>query len=405
LGLVGEAAGRIVVLVVLVFLAFRPFNQNYGAGYTSLSLWPGTYTFLKNYLVIYGLFLFLVITHLAREFRDWASGWSQEGLKQLEPIMRPLLVAIFAFVGLLAVLVVKDYWIAPVALTLSVIAGLLSLRPGLSSERRVVLLLISCALALTLFVEIFVLAGDVGRMNTVFKFYMQVWVMLSVVGGAAVVWAWPAVSRGWGQTPRLVWQVSLGILVAAALLYPILATRARWQVRMSAAAPTTLDGMVFMKTTEYGDRGTTIKLSYDYDALQWMQRNIEGSPVIAEAHSDNPYRSIGARVAMFTGLPAIIGWDFHQRQQRAVLPGTLVGERIADVTALYNTTDINEAMRIIAKYDVKYIYAGQLEWVYYNPQGLVKFDQMVDQGLLEEVYRNEGVSIYKVVDSQSASLD
>ena len=61
-----------------------------------------------------------------------------------------------------------------------------------------------------------------------------------------------------------------------------------------------------------------------------MQRYIEGSPVIAEAHSGNPYRSIGNRVAMYTGLPAIVGWDWHQRQQRAVLPGDLVSSRIDD---------------------------------------------------------------------------
>jgi uncharacterized membrane protein len=156
--------------------------------------------------------------------------------------------------------------------------------------------------------------------------------------------------------------------------------------------------MIFMQTTEYGDRGQTIQLSYDYEALQWMQRHIEGSPVIAEAHSDNPYRSIGNRVAMYTGLPAIIGWDWHQRQQRAVLPGNLVGERIADVNTLYSTTDVSQAMAIVDKYNVKYIYAGQLEWVYYDPQGLNKFDEMAGMGLLREVYRNGGVSIYEVVE-------
>jgi YYY domain-containing protein len=404
----GEAAVQSVALVALVIASFLPFNQNYGAGYTSLSLWPGTYTYLKNYLVIHGLFLFLVITHLARELRDWAGTWSREGLARWEPVARPLLVTLFAFVVLLLGLVIKDYWVAPVALTLSVVAGVLSLRPGLSSERRVALLLISCALALTLFVEIFVLDGDIGRMNTVFKFYMQVWVMLSVVGGAAFAWAWPAVSQRWGQTGRRVWQVSLGILVAAALLYPILATRAKWQVRMSEEAPTTLDGMVFMKTTEYGDtswdgRPTTISLEYDYDALRWMQQNIEGSPVIAEGYSHNQpgfstYRTITSRVAMYTGLPAIVGWDWHQRQQRAVVPGTLVSERVADVNLLYSTADVNQAMAILDKYGVKYVYAGQLEWVYYEPQGLLKFDQMVNMGLLREVYRNSGVSIYEVVE-------
>ena len=166
---------------------------------------------------------------------------------------------------------------------------------------------------------------------------------------------------------------------------------------MNKDALHTLDGMAFMPYVEYGDNGQTVPLNYDYDAIQWMYRNIEGSPVIAEAHSSNPYRSVGNRISMYTGLPAIIGWDWHQRQQRAVMPGTLVSSRINDVNQLYNTINVDETLAILDKYNVSYIYVGQLEWVYYQPQGLIKFDHMVDTGYLEEVYRNDGTSIYRVV--------
>jgi len=249
-----------------------------------------------------------------------------------------------------------------------------------------------------------VLDGDVGRMNTVFKFYMQVWLLLSVVGGVAAVWAWPAIrQRG---LLRQVWQGALAVLVMAAALYPVLAVKAKWEIRMSQAAPVTLDGMAFMQYVEYGDtdffnNSRSIPLHYDYDALRWMQRNIEGSPVIAEAYSHpnpgfSPYRTITSRVSMYTGLPAIIGWDWHQRQQRAVVPGTLVSNRVQDVNTLYNTTDVPLALSILDRYGVEYIYAGQLEWTYYHPEGLTKFDRMVEMGYLEEVYRDEGTSIYRV---------
>jgi uncharacterized membrane protein len=95
-------------------------------------------------------------------------------------------------------------------------------------------------------------------------------------------------------------------------------------------------------------------------------------------------------------LPSIVGWDWHQRQQRAVLPPTVVSNRIFDVNSLYNTTDIEEALAILEDYGVSYVYVGPLEWTYYNPQGLLKFDQMVENNLLNEVYRNGGVSIYEV---------
>ena len=170
---------------------------------------------------------------------------------------------------------------------------------------------------------------------------------------------------------------------------------------MSARAPYTLDGMAFMETTSYADRAydgrpQIVSLASDYDAIRWMQRNIDGSPVIAEAHSTNPYRSIGNRVSMYTGLPAVVGWDWHQRQQRAVLPASFVRDRIHDLDRLYMTLDKAEALDILDRYDVTYIYVGELEQTYYAPQGLAKFDQMADLGLLKKVYDSEDVSIYEV---------
>ena len=401
----GEAAVQTFILIGLALLAFWPFSKHYGTGYSSISFWPGSYTFLTNYLTIYGLFLFLVLTHLAREFRAWTRTWTQAALRSWQPLALPLLGALVAYVLLLLALVWRGYWVAPVVLTLIVMAGLLGLRPGLPPARRIVLILIASALGLTLFVEIFVLDGDVGRMNTVFKFYMQVWLLLSVAGGVAAVWAWSAIRQK--GLLRQGWQGVLAVLVLAAALYPVLAVKAKWEIRMSQAAPVTLDGMAFMQYVEYGDtdffnNSRTIPLHYDYDALRWMQRNIEGSPVIAEAYSHpnpgfSPYRTVTSRVSMYTGLPAIIGWDWHQRQQRAVVPGTLISNRVQDVNTLYNTTDINLALSILDKYDVAYVYAGQLEWTYYHPEGLIKFDQMVEMGYLEEVYRDEGTSIYRVL--------
>ena len=395
LKMLGQAGVQIVALAAIAILTFLPFTENYGVGYSSFSLWPGSYTHLSNYLTIYGLFLFFVFTHLLRELRAWSRTLNRESLEKWEPYAFPIIVLTFIYIAVITFLFIKDYWIAPFVLTLVIIAGLLGLRPNLAPHRRIPLILISSALGLTLMVEIIVLDGDIGRMNTVFKFYMQVWVMLSIVGGVAAAMAWPAIQRR--PTIGKIWRVGLALLLGAAVLYPLLATKAKWDIRMSQEAPTTLDGMAFMQVTEYQDSGQTIPLHFDYDAIQWMRRNIPGSPVIAEAHSTNPYRAIANRVAMFTGLPSIIGWDWHQRQQRAVTPPTLISNRIADVSTLYSTTNTAEALSIIEKYNVRYIYVGQLEWVYYDPQGLNKFDALAEQGLLSEVYRNAGVSIYEVL--------
>ncbi len=394
-----------ILLAALLFglsvLTFWPFADHYGTAYNSISLWPGSYTHLSRYLVVHGLFLFFVVIHLAREFRAWTRTWTYDQLRRFEPAGAALIVALLAYVALLAALALRGYYIAPFVLTLVIAAGLLGLRPSLPPARRIVLILISSALALTLAVEIVVLDGDIGRMNTVFKFYMQVWILLSVVGGVTAVWMWPTLQKR-GKLTRRVWQITLGTLVFAALLYPVLATQAKWAIRMSKEAPNTLNGMAFMQYVSYGDtNNSTISLAYDYEALRWMWQHIDGSPVIVEGHSHNnggfsEYRSITSRVAMYTGLPAVAGWDWHQRQQRATVPGWLVSNRIREVNNFYNTTSVQEALNFLQKYEVTYIYAGQLEWVYYNPQGMNKFEQMVQAGYLEEVYRNAGTSIYRV---------
>ncbi|NHZ71655.1 MAG: hypothetical protein GWP17_01015, partial [Aquificales bacterium] len=401
LPVLGQALLQAIILAALSALLFWPFRANFGSGYSSIKLWPGSYTNLTNYLSIYGLFLFFIIGYLLLEFRAWTKTWTFQGLVRWKTIGGLVMVTLFLFTFILMLLMLHGYAIAPVVLTLVVWAGLLGLRSGLAPERRIALILISASLALTLFVEFFVLEGDIGRMNTVFKIYLQVWLILSVVSGAASMWVWQAI-RG-KQTARRVWQVALGVLVFAALLYPLLATSAKWNIRMNKEAPNSLDGMAFMEYVSYGDtNASTVPLKYDYDAIQWMQRNIEGSPVIAEGHSHNnsgfsPYRSITNRVAMYTGLPSIVGWDWHQRQQRAVLPGHLVSDRIDDVNRLYNTPDIYEAQALLDLYDVGYVYVGQLEETYYHPDGLAKFARMADLGMLQEVYRNEGTVIYEVV--------
>jgi len=92
----------------------------------------------------------------------------------------------------------------------------------------------------------------------------------------------------------------------------------------------------------------------------------------------------------------VVGWRWHQAQQRAALPDSMVDWRRNDVDECYNTTDTARAWEILSRYGVRYVYVGAYERAYYDPAGLAKFEGLVARGVLRVVYDAEGVRIYEV---------
>ena len=123
-----------------------------------------------------------------------------------------------------------------------------------------------------------------------------------------------------------------------------------------------------------------MKLADDKDAILWMLRNVDGSPVILEGTT--PGYRWGSRYSIYTGLPAVQGWDWHQKQQRSVVPGVEIDRRLANVREIYDTGDLARAQKLLDYYGVSYIVVGPLEQAYYNSKGLAKFEKMVEQGYL-----------------------
>jgi uncharacterized membrane protein len=203
--------------------------------------------------------------------------------------------------------------------------------------------------------------------------------------------------RKWSPGRRGVWQSILAVLLLLAALYPILATKAKISDRFDTRVGPTLDGTAYMQRAAYNDGGQVIELKYDLDAINWLLDNVKGSPVIAEANTEprGLYRW-GSRVAIYTGLPTIVGWSWHQRQQRSAMPGQWIDQRLNDVQRLYSDTNPEVALEIVLKYDVRYIYVGEVERIYYPGPGLDKFEQMRADGRLNLVYHNDQVKIYEV---------
>lgn len=391
------ALGGMAALAVFSVLAYQPFASWYRQGYSSVDLWTGTHTPTGPYLVHWAIFLFFIVAWLIWETRQWLASTPLSSLRSLEKYTNWLIASgaffVFAWFLLFGLGVHTAWLIFPLLLWV----GLLFFRPGLDEVKRLVLFLAGTGIFLTLIVEVIVLKGDISRMNTVFKFYMQAWVLLAVSAAFALAWTLDSL-RKWRPSWRGMWQAGAAVLIACGGLFMLLGVTAKAGDRMAANAPQTLDGLAYMPFSVYFDRDQQLDLVNDYQAIRWMQENVQGSPVIVEANTGE-YRW-GSRFTINTGLPSVVGWNWHQRQQREFVPGNDVQARVNEVEVFYQTFDLELVRSFLKKYDVKYIIVGQLERAYY-PDGVLKFEAQ-DGNLWKEVYRGVDTVIYEVLDSSLA---
>jgi YYY domain-containing protein len=327
------------------------------------------------------------------------------------------------------------------ALMTAFLAGgaMLWLRGG-SAAGRFVGVLVAAGASVVSGVELVYVVDDLSsnptwyRMNTVFKFYNQVWVLFALAAApllAVLIARAQALPRGhlqsgtqpsdeplermtptnpgsrkrsegastsWARIGVMVSAVS----IAAALCYPVLATAPRLHLRFPGhPSPGTLNALDWMR---YGTitsvEGEKISFAGDKAVIDWFNEHVRGTPVIAEA-SIGPYRGNGSRISIATGLPTILGWDRHEYQQR--YPEGIF-ERVADVRTLYDSPDPETKLRIIWKYGVQYVIVGDVERKsvidgerYASAAGLDAFNEMVGNGL-EIAFQAGLTTVYKVVE-------
>jgi uncharacterized membrane protein len=275
--------------------------------------------------------------------------------------------------------------------------------------------------------------GQWQRMNTVFKFYLQAWLLLGI--GAAVLLArmlaqlrLPALGApnlrlgfvarrfphadadvfaglSWRGVTRFVLVLTGLSALVLGLAYPALGTPVRLDQDMpSSPQGLTLDGYAWMETGSITNAtGEVITFSGDLDAINWLNAHADKTSVIVEA-GIGPYRGNGARISSGAGMPAVIGWDRHQYQQR--YPEG-IAKRMADVRAIYNSTDPTQKLELLRRYDARYVVVGDVEryWntsvddpaFYASEAGLRVFDAMVGQSL-RLAFVSGATRIYEVID-------
>ena len=401
---IGTKTEKIALLVTLAIgvvglsiLAFLPFHQTYETFNTGLdvSKWR---TPVDRFLAIHGLFLFIIASFLT--YHSWelfrnllrnVRGLDIEeevcGFKLLKGCLG---LGVFVAVFFAA----AGFWTISLLVVFVTLAGLASWKIFTSEneERRfslVPLLLLVMAFMIGIGVDLVRIDGDIGRMNTFFKYYLEIWILLSIVSAYMF---WNLGDSGFLRTnfswSSGTWLVLLAVLISSTLMYTALGTRSRISDRFPGGE-SGLNGTAYMSNAVHREQDQTIELKWDQEAMEWMQDKVKGSPVILEAHLDQYHW--GARFANYTGLPTVIGWPWHQMQQRESY-SFAIHERVSDVREVYQTADEKRAIQLLRKYHVKFVVVGDLEKITYPGDGFLKFENIG-----KKVFENQGTTIFQIV--------
>ncbi len=291
---------------------------------------------------------------------------------------------------------------------------------------RFVAALIAGATLLGAVLEIIYLVDDLDgsrwyRMNTIFKFYNQIWNLLGISCGVIVgivIWrllVWeepadrlqprPAASMTGDRAVRLTAAIALP-LMALLGTYMLVATPVRLDQRFGDGGDVTLNAYSWM---DYGEvpmqNAPPLTFADDLEAINWINEHVSGTPTIVEA-SFGTYRCNGSRFSITTGLPSVIGWVRHERQQRAV---TDLDTREQAVKAFYTdgNGDVNAKRAFLDTYGVEYVVVGQMERQYPTisgndcisqgePKAIATIESMEGTDL-DVVFENESTTIYRVI--------
>src|SRR6266508_255219 len=240
-----------------------------------------------------------------------------------------------------------------------------------SQSSLFILLLLSLGALLILGPDFLYLRDNFGyRINTVFKFYYQAWILLSLAAAFAVAVMLSEV-RGFASA---LYTTVIVLVIGAGLAYPVFSLPSKTDnFKADHPEQRTLNVEAYLANS----------MPDDYQAIQFMRQLDQG--VVAEAVKDS--YSEYARISTFTGMPAVLGWTNHEDQWRY---HALQGSLKDDLQTLYTTSDWRTTQDIIDRYNIRYIVVGNLERTTYqvNEEKFSRF--------LKPVFQQGSITVYGV---------
>jgi uncharacterized membrane protein len=204
------------------------------------------------------------------------------------------------------------------------------------------------------------------RMNTLFKFYFQIWILWALSASFGF-WYFLKRIQGLGRLIGLVLMVVGFLLGLVYTLGTIQTTTAgmRDSVKTLGVRLPTLDGLDFY----------ALYHPDDWAIIQWFNTNVHEPAVILEG-TKGAYWVEGrsSRVSMMTGLPTVMGWVNHEGQWRGE-DFLLVANRENDIRLIYTEKDWAITEQLLDQYKIEFVVLSPLEQQWYGAIPQSKFDQ------------------------------
>ncbi len=207
------------------------------------------------------------------------------------------------------------------------------------------------------------------RINTVFKFYYQAWMLWSLAAAFATAYLLQNL-RG---LINGIFRVVIGTVIFSGLLYPVFGLLTKTN-NFNPTYGFTLDDFERI-TRENPDEAA---------AITFLRSMPDG--VIAEAIGGS-YHSEFARIATYTGMQNVLGWPGHEDQWRGGYAPQ--GSRQDDIAKLYSTARWDEAQLIIKKYNIRYVFIGGTE------RSTLTVNEEKFQTYLKPIFQQGSVVIYE----------
>ena len=153
----------------------------------AVELWTGAKTPLTDYLIVFGLSLYIVISLLVKEsigdLKQAYRSWPEH--KTLTKVV--VLISLVLIYLVSSLIWESNYQVLRLGLFILIGLGYqVFFRRGQSKLQMFTWILYGIGFLLTLLVEFVVLKGDVGRSNMVFRMYIEAWFYFGISSALAL---------------------------------------------------------------------------------------------------------------------------------------------------------------------------------------------------------------------------